>query len=582
MQVPRGHGTSTACASGWRRSRVREGLSQRPLKRLAVVAALVFAAQGSWSATRAPGPVPGGELRFCLHAEPKTFNPLMVSEEPDEMVSFLTAGALIRMNRLTQVFEPELADSWRILDAGRKIEFTLRGGVRFSDGAPFTAADVLFTMRALLDPALHSPAGDPFRSDRGPVTVTELAGRRVLISFPAPMAGVERLFDQVPIVSPRSLEKSSHPAEMPVLGPYRIAEYRSGAYLVLTRNPYYWQKDAAGRQLPYIDSIRLSIQQNRDLELIRFIRGDIHLINSMDAESFERLAAKQPAAARDAGRSLESEQMWFNQVARAPVAEYRKEWFRSRDFRRAVSEAVNRTDLARVVYGGRAAPAIGPVSPANRFWFNASLPAPVFNPQGALARLTAHGFSFSGSTLRDRRGNPVEFSLITNSGNKSRERVASMIQQDLARIGIRLNVITLDFGSLVERITHTFNYESCLLGLVNVDLDPSAQMNIWLSSASNHPWNPAQPAPETAWEAEIDRLLRAQAVEVSPERRKILFDRVQEIAVEEAPVLYLVDKNSLAAVSGSLGSVSPAVLFPQVFWNIERLYFKGAARGAGH
>jgi peptide/nickel transport system substrate-binding protein len=396
------------------------------------------------------------------------------------------------------------------------------------------------------------------------------------------MAGVERLFDQVPIVSARALEKSARPAEMPVLGPYRIAEYRSGSHVLLTRNPFYWKKDSGGRRLPYIDSVRLSIQQNRDLELIRFLRGDIHLINGMDAESFEQLAAKRPAEARDAGRSFESEQIWFNQVAQAPIPAFRKEWFRSREFRRAISQAINRADLARLVYRGHASPALGPVSPANLSWFNTNLRPPLFDPASALARLKGAGFSLRDSTLRDRHGNEVEFSLVTNSGNKSRERLASMLQQDLARIGIRLNVITLDFGSLIERITRTFNYESCLLGMVNIDLDPSAQMNIWLSSAASHAWNPGRPSPETAWEAEIDRLMRAQAVEMSFTRRKALFDRVQEIVVEEAPVLVLIDKSSLSAVCGSLGNATPAVLQPQAFWNIDQLYFHRAERGARH
>jgi peptide/nickel transport system substrate-binding protein len=141
-------------------------------------------------------------------------------------------------------------------------------------------------------------------------------------------------------------------------------------------------------------------------------------------------------------------------------------------------------------------------------------------------------------------------------------------------------VIPLDFGSLIERITRTFDYESCLLGLVNVDLDPSAQMNIWLSSASSHAWNPGQPSPETSWEAEIDRLMRAQAAEVSPRHRKALVDRVQEIIAAEAPVLYLVDKDSLSAVSASLGNASPVFLHPQTFWNIDRLYFLPPAPGA--
>ena len=543
----------------------------------AVLFVTCLAAQSFLYAGSVAEPARGGELRFCLHSEPKTFNPLMAAEDSDEMIRFLTAGVLIRINRLTQAFEPELAESWRVLDSGREIEFKVRDGVRFSDGTTFTPADVLFTLRAIFDPATHSPAGDPFQIGKRPPTVRQLSSGQILVSFAAPMAGLERLFDQVAIVSQRSLEMSSRPGEMASLGPYRLAEYRPGSHVLLARNPYYWKKDSVGRQLPYLDSVRLLIQQNRDLELIRFLRGEIHLINNMDAESFERLRAKQPDEARDAGRSLEGEQMWFNQVARAPIPEYRKEWFRSREFRLAISHAINRADLARVVYRGRAFPAIGPVSPANLFWFNAHLQARGFDPKAALALLKTSGFSLSGSTLSDRHGNRVEFSLLTNSGNKAREEVATMIQQDLDHIGIRVNVITLDFSSLIERITRTFNYESCLLGLVNVDLDPSAQMNFWLSSASNHSWNPEQATPETPWEAEIDSLIRAQATEVSPLRRKALFDRVQQIVADESPVLYLVDKNSLSAVSTSLGNVSPAVLHPQTFWNIERLYLRNGA-----
>ena len=541
----------------------------------------LLAAQSLGGAPSISEPVRGSELRFCLHSEPKTFNPLMASEDSDEAIRYMTAGVLIRINRLTQVFEPEIAESWRILDSGRKIEFKLREGVRFSDGTPLTPADVRFTLRAIFDPTTHSPAGDPFQIGKQQPTVTELSGRRILVSFPAPMAGVERLFDQIAVVSQRSLELSNRPGEMPSLGSFHVAEYRPGSYVLLVRNPYYWKKDTAGRQLPYLDSVRLLIQQNRDLELMHFLRGETHMIDSMNAELFERLSAKRPDEAHDAGRSLESEQMWFNQVAGAPIPEYRKEWFHSREFRQAISKAINRADLARMVYWNRAVPSIGPISPANLFWFNGNLPAPACDPKAALKLLQTAGFSFSGSKLSDRQGNRVEFSLITNSGNKSREQIAAMIQQDLDRVGIRLNVVTLDFTSLIERISRTFNYESCLLGLVNVDLDPNAQTNIWLSSATNHPWNPSQAAPETEWEAEIDHLIQAQATEVSPRQRKALFDRVQKIVVKESPVLYLVDKNSLSAVSSLLGNASPAMLHPQTFWNIERLYLRKRPEAPG-
>jgi peptide/nickel transport system substrate-binding protein len=146
-----------------------------------------------------------------------------------------------------------------------------------------------------------------------------------------------------------------------------------------------------------------------------------------------------------------------------------------------------------------------------------------------------------------------------------------MLQQDLQTIGIRLNVVTLDFPSLIERITQTFNYEACLLGLTNLDLDPSAQMNVWLSSAPNHQWNPNQKQPATAWEAEIDKLMRLQASDTQAEARKRAFDRVQQIVWEQAPFLYLVTKDSLTAISPELQNASPVALTPQAFWNVEFL-----------
>ena len=143
-------------------------------------------------------------------------------------------------------------------------------------------------------------------------------------------------------------------------------------------------------------------------------------------------------------------------------------------------------------------------------------------------------------------------------------------------LGIRLNLLTLDFPSLVERIGKTMQYEACLLGLNNVDLDPNGQMNVWLSSSDNHPWNPGQKSPETEWEAQIDRLMRAQATCPDGARRKALFDRVQEIVWDQGPILYLVYRSALAAVSPAVKNAQPTALRPQVVWNIDRLYLDRA------
>ena len=508
----------------------------------------------------------GGELRFCLHSEPKTFNPVLMQDDASETIRYLTGGVLMRLNRQTQELEPELATSWKVTDGGKTITFKLRDGVRFSDGTPFSAADVAYTMQQLMDPAMHSPTGDSFRSGDGKVQTRVLAKDRVAVTFPAPISGLDKLFDQVAIMSATSPQK-----EMAVLGPYVVSENKAGAYLILKRNPDYWKHDSSGRQLPYIASIRLDIQQNRDIEMLRLTRGEIDFINSLDAEYFDKLAGENPAMVHDAGVSLDAEFMWFNQVSNSPLPTYKKAWFTSTNFRRAVSESINRNDLARIAFLGHAQPAIGPVSPANKFWFDAKLQPHPFDQKAALQLLGQDGFRLQDDVLRDRDGHAVEFSIITNSGNKYRERMATMIQQDLSGIGIKLNVVTLDFPSLIERMTRTFDYEACLLGLVNTDLDPNSVMNVWLSSSENHQWNPSQKTPATPWEAEIDKFMQAQASTLDPNKRKEFFDKVQEIAWQQEPFIYLVNKNALSAVSPVVRNVHPVALRPQVYWNIDQL-----------
>jgi peptide/nickel transport system substrate-binding protein len=511
----------------------------------------------------------GGELRFCLRGEPKTFDPILVDDEASENVRYLTGGVLIRLNRQTQALEPGLATAWQVSKDGRKITFHLRKGLSFSDGTPFTSEDVAYTMRRLMDPQTHSSTGDAFRSGQGAVDVQTPARDVAVITFPAPVAGLERQFDQVAIVSAHSSQK-----EMAVLGPYYVSEYKSGAYVLLRRNPHYWKHDAEGRPLPYIDSVRLDIQRNREIELMRFRRGEVHLINRLDGEQFGNLQKENPAVTRNAGTGLDAEELWFNQLPAAPLPEFKKAWFRSTEFRRAISLAINREDICRIVFAGYAKPAYGPVSPSNHFWFNAALPAPKYDPQGALRLLTQAGFRNQNNVVKDTAGNPVEFTVVTNSGNVAREKMAAMIQQDLSQIGVKVKVVTLDFPSLIERMTRTFDYDACILGLVNTDLDPNSQMTVWLSSGENHQWNPNQKTPATPWEAEIDKLMQEQASALNDQQRKPKFDRVQQIVAEQQPVLYLVNKDVLTAVSPAVVGAAPVVLNPQTFWNIETFRLK--------
>ncbi len=507
-----------------------------------------------------------GELRFVLHHEPKTLNPLAAGDDAAETLRYLTSGVLIRVNRLTQEVEPDLAQSWTVSADNRSITFELRSGLVFSDGTRFTPTDVVSTVARVVDPALRSPVADTFTVGGVVPKVAVNGPNKITFTFGAPVSGMERLFDELAIVSSQSPRAS--------LGPFVLDSYKPGVELLLKRNHNYWKKDAAGKQLPYLETVRIPIQANREIELNRFRAGELDLMNSLDPESFDRLAKEMPGVVQDSGPSTDVEFLWFNLAPGSTAPQYKKDWFQSAAFRHAVSTAINREDLSRVVYRGHARPAVGPFSPANKFWFNSKLAARKFDPSGALKLLESSGFQKKGGALYDRAGHAVEFSLITNAGNKSRERMAALIQQDLQGIGIKLNIVTLDFPSLLERLTKSSDYESCLFGLTNVAADPNELMNVLLSSGRQHAWNPSQKTPATAWEAEMDALLRAQAAAGSRAKRKDLFDRVQELMQREEPYLYLVNRNSLSAISRRVQGAKPAAYYPQTFWNVERLSVK--------
>ena len=287
------------------------------------------------------------------------------------------------------------------------------------------------------------------------------------ITFPSRVASLERLLDQVVIQS-----RNSPAGVRAVLGPFMVSQHRPGAFIELRRNPNYWKKDKTGRKLPHLDSIRFDIAANKDIELLRFNRGDYHLIENLDADAFDGLLRKPDVLAVNAGATTDVEMVWFNQVAAAPIRDAKKQWFQSRLFRQAIAQAVNREDMVRLAYRGHAKPAVGPV-PAWSAWYKRDLAPLTYNPAEAKRKLSSAGFYYKEETLHDAQGNPVMFSLITNAGNKARARLAALMQEDLKKIGIRLNITALDFPSLLERIGKTFDYDACLLGLVNVDQDPT-------------------------------------------------------------------------------------------------------------
>jgi peptide/nickel transport system substrate-binding protein len=388
--------------------------------------------------------------------------------------------------------------------------------------------------------------------------------------LPKRVIGIGKVFDEI------AIEPAGRPSEGRVTsGPFVVADYHRLQYVRLRRNPYYQGRDGARARLPYASGVRLDILQDPEQQVRLFLRGEYDMIDNLPPDYFELLQKKDPSEVRDLGPSLNTEQLWFNQAAGSPLPGWEKAWFQSRAFRVAVSQAIHRADLARIAYEGHATPAYTFLSPANKTWYDRDLTAPRTDVAAAKAGLAGAGFHWNGSQLEDAAGHPVKFSILTNAGNAARLKMATLIQQDLAALGMQVTVATLDFPALIERLMHTQDYQACLLGLANVDPDPNAMMNIWLSSSPNHQWNPSEKTPATPWEAEIDRMINEQASALKVAERKRAVDRIQQIVAEQQPFIYLVYPNVLLAVSPRLQGVQPAVLEPKLVWNVENLRVQG-------
>jgi peptide/nickel transport system substrate-binding protein len=534
----------------------------------------------------------GGDLIVAQRTEPRTLNPVMAVDAPSRDVLRRTIADLIHINRETQELEPALAKSWTVSPDGRRFTLALRRGVRFSDGDPFDADDVVFSFQVYLDEKVASPQRDSLIVGGKPIVVRKLDQHTVEVELATPYSTAERLFDSVAMLPSHRLTQAYREGRLAEtwnlrtpadafagLGPFRFKEHIPGERLVLERNPHYWKEDRNGRVLPYLDRIVFLFVPSEDAQVVRFQSGEADVSTRLSAPNFEVLLRDQAMRKyelKDLGAGLTYEFLFFNLNDRAAKGR----WFTQLAFRQAVSLAIDRAGIARLVYRGRATPLWGHVPPGNKRWINTSLPKPARSVTRARELLQQAGFSWrADGMLVDAAQQPIEFTLITNTGNAERAQIATIIQDDLKQLGMRVTVVSLEMRGLLDRVLTSHDYDACVLGLTGGDGDPNSEMNVWLSSGATHLWRPAQTRPATAWEAEIDALMQEQIATRDPAQRKRLYDRVQQLVVEQLPIISLVSPNVLVGVASGLGNFRPTVL-DHTLWNVEELFWRGSRAGA--
>ena len=544
--------------------------------------------------------VMGGRLVVSLLAEPKTLNPVLAVDQVSRDVIRCLHADLIHINRLSQRTEPALAKSWKVSPDGRRYTLQLRSGLRFSDGHPLDADDVVFTFQVYQDEKINSPQRDLLIIGGQPIRVEKVDATTVRFELAQPYAAAERIFDSLAVLPRHLLEKpyqegkfsqawalNTEPGQLAGLGPFRIREYVPGQRLVLERNPHYWKQDRKENRLPYLNEIEFLIVPNQDAQVIRFQAGDTDVLDRISAENYnvlEREQAQRGYRLYDLGPGLEFNFLFFNlddlSAKQLPGIARKQSWFRDVRFRQAVSAAIDRQGIVRLVYGGRGTPLWGPVTPGNRLWLNTAVPKPPRSLEHARELLKSAGFSWkSDGALTDSQGQTVEFTIISSSSNAERLKMATVIQDDLKQLGMNVQVVPLEFRAQLDRVLKTFDYEASVMRLASGDADPTPEMNVWESNGSTHLWNLGQPHASTPWEARLDQLMERQLTTLKYEARKKLYDEVQKLVAENLPLIPLASGNILVGGKDALGNFRPAILDPYTLWNVEELYLR--PRGSG-
>jgi len=532
----------------------------------------------------------GGNLIVSVRNEPRSFNRLAARETTTDLVSNLTQAKLVRINRVTQEVEPSLAESWTRSEDARRYTLKLRSGVVFSDGQPFTSADVVFTFKAVYDEKAASNLADSLQANGKRLRVTAIDPNTVEIAFADPFAAGVRLLDNLPILPRHKLEAaltagkfgeawnlSTPPSEIVGLGPFVLSAYIPGQRLVFDRNPRYFRKAPDGSALPYLDRLTVEIIPDQSAELLRLEAGQIDMTHSeILPEAYAPLKRAADAGRIklvDLGVGLDDNVLWFNLKPGAFAGDPRAAWLQRDELRQAISLAVDRQLMADTVYLGAAAPVFGPITPANKKWYWDGVPKTPHDPEAAKRKLAAIGLTDRNGDgqLEDAHNRPAQFTLLTRTGRPDLERGAAVIRDEMKKIGVVVDVVSLEAGALADRFDNTRQYEAVYYSPIATDTDPALNPDFWFSFGSAHLWNMLEKTPATEWERRIDELMAKQISSPDESERKKLFDEVQQVFAEHEPVVYFVAPRVYVAVSSRVTNLTPAISRPQTVWETDTL-----------
>ncbi|HTV61039.1 MAG TPA: ABC transporter substrate-binding protein [Verrucomicrobiae bacterium] len=549
----------------------------------------------------------GGRLIIDEVGDPKTFNYITANEYSSIDICRFMFWGLLNFDVPTQTVKPGLADWWTNSPDGRTWTFHLRKNLRWSDGAPLTADDVVFTWNDVIyNPNINNVTRDAFILDGKEFTVTKVDDLTVQFVTPKVYAPFLVTAGQgVPIMPEHILAKSvadgtftsaysvnSDPSQIVGSGPFRLKEYKPAQYTLLERNPYFLEVDTNGTRLPYTDDVIFEVVPDMNAISLRFLSGESDvddIIYPYEYDQFKAASAGGKFKLLEPGVGLEQTFVTFNentninpQTGKPLVDPVKLAWFRNTKFRQACSYAINRKAIIDSIFSGRGIPAYGFETPGNKNWYNPNIKQYPYDPAKALELLKEIGIEKRNGDnfLTDAGGHRIEFEFNTNTGNGAREKMAMLIAADWENLGMKVIFQPIEFNTLISRIDDTHDFDSFLMGFAPTMTDPSDNMNVIESSGYTHEWFPRQKTPSTPWEARMDELMDAQMQTLDYSERKKDYDEIQAILAEQVPMIPTVTPRYYAAIRSDIANVRPSALsYYRASWNAEELYFTNGPAG---
>jgi peptide/nickel transport system substrate-binding protein len=518
-------------------------------------------------------------LYSVVASDPRTFNPILITDSTSGTLTGDLFEGLLRLNPVTNLPEAGIAEKWEIAPDNKTITFHLRHGMKWFDGQPVTAHDVLFTLDVIYDPKVPNSYRPALTIDHQRILAEAPDDYTVVMHTPKPFAPLLYSLG-IQVIPAHILEAAwkagnfNHmwgidtPADQLVgSGAYKMVRYAQSQVVNYVRNEDFWMKDEHGGQLPRLHGQNVTIVQDQNAEYLRFLSGQIDVYDPRPEEVYpleqKRDSHELDITVQSVGIDTGSLFFTFNRNPRHfvkdGVTNPKLSWFTDLKFMQAMAHMVDKKSMIDLVFHGLAEPAVADISPENKIFHNPNLKDYDYDPKMAADLLEAAGYHLVKPGLRtDPKGNPLEFDLTTNTGNPQRDQMCTIYKQDLESLGIKVNYRPLEFTTLVDKLDSSFDWDCVLMGFGG-GMEPNDASNFYRSSGNLHLWDPNQPTPATPWEVEIDTLLDEGASEMDITKRPQYYWQIQQILHDQLPIIETVRQQRYASWKNSLENYQPKV-----------------------